>query len=118
MVTGRVTSPKVYPSVLTLLHSERPKLHTILAFLSAIWLSNYEKSLVIFSEAVSSANNNFSKNNYEQSLNHDSINRKKWKDGSDCTDTANFTLNNLNYLFYLLIRAYILHNLNINCLCL
>ena len=37
--TGEVNPPYIVPSLsLTLLHSERPKLYTILAFLSAIGL--------------------------------------------------------------------------------
>ena len=34
--------PHVFPLSLTLLHSERPKMHTILAFLSAIGLKDGE----------------------------------------------------------------------------
>ena len=41
-----VTAKFKTKGVLTLLHSERPKLHTILAFLSATGLKEYRKAIV------------------------------------------------------------------------
>ena len=41
----KMESAKVFSHKLTLLHSERPKLYTILAFLSAIGLTTYQTTL-------------------------------------------------------------------------